>query len=43
MDAANVTWEFTDYSNTLHSFTNPATNASESVSYKSHSRICSEP
>jgi dienelactone hydrolase len=33
MDAANVTWEFTDYSNTLHSFTNPATNASNNSAY----------
>eukprot|EP00243_Klebsormidium_subtile_P003210 TRINITY_DN16432_c0_g1_i1.p1 TRINITY_DN16432_c0_g1~~TRINITY_DN16432_c0_g1_i1.p1 ORF type:complete len:297 (+),score=66.28 TRINITY_DN16432_c0_g1_i1:198-1088(+) len=33
MDAANVTWEFTDYSNTLHSFTNPATNASGNSAY----------
>jgi hypothetical protein len=32
MNAANVTWEFTDYSQTLHSFTNPTTMVSASVS-----------
>jgi dienelactone hydrolase len=33
MNAANVTWEFTDYSQTLHSFTNPATMPSANAAY----------